>query len=227
VDPEDIWRLAESLPYAVSVQWSGSDPEGCLDVTFTRLPDVDPSAMRPVPHRPQSRPSAAGYGNNPSLQHAAEILVPQLRESLRAILPEYMVPTSFVMLEALPRTPNQKVDRKALPAPAGMSPGSAKEYAAPRTPLEKEVARVFGDVLGLERVGLDDDFFQLGGHSLLVVRAVARLRDAMSVEVPFRTLFVEPTVAGLAHHIAAMRYLNEQAVAQAGAEAGEREEIEL
>ena len=227
IEPEDIWKLAESLPYAVSVEWSDHAPEACLDATFTRLPDLDPSAMRPVPHRSESLRSPAVFGNNPSLKNTAKILVPRLRESLSAKLPEYMVPASFVMLETLPRTPNGKVDRKALPAPAEKSLAFRKEYAEPRTRREQEVARVFAETLGVKSVGLHDDFFELGGHSLLVARAVARMREVMSVEVPFRTLFIAPTVEGLAHHIEALDYLKEQTVARTGAEAMEREEIEL
>jgi acyl carrier protein len=108
-----------------------------------------------------------------------------------------MVPSTFVPLDRLPLTANGKVDRRALPAPA---PGRAGEaaYHPPRTPLETAVAEIWAAVLGVERVGVHDDFFALGGHSLQAMRVVARVRGATGVELPMRALFEAHTVAGLA-----------------------------
>jgi acyl carrier protein len=122
-------------------------------------------------------------------------------ESLRALLqerlPAYMVPSAFVALEALPLTPNGKVDRRALPAPeAPSSPADA--YVAPRTPLEEQFAGAFAEVLGLERVGVEDDFFVLGGHSLLAVRLIALIRERTGLTLPLSALFQGATVARLA-----------------------------
>ncbi len=124
-------------------------------------------------------------------------LVDQLRAQLRAGLPEYMVPSAFVALEALPLTPNAKVDRKALPAPDG-STAQAAAYVAPRTVTEGILADIWAEVLGLDRVSIEDNFFELGGHSLLAMQVVSRLRQALSVELPLSELFAAPTVAGLA-----------------------------
>ncbi|HVG08218.1 MAG TPA: amino acid adenylation domain-containing protein, partial [Thermoanaerobaculia bacterium] len=125
--------------------------------------------------------------------------VRELREHLRGRLPEYMVPSAFVMLDELPLTPNGKLDRKRLPAPEEAERGAAAGVAAPpRTPVEEVVAAVMAGALGLERVGREEDFFALGGHSLLAPRVVARLRQAFSVELTLRQLFDTPTVAGLA-----------------------------
>jgi len=120
---------------------------------------------------------------------------------LKEKLPEYMVPSAFVTLDTLPLTPNGKVDRRALPAPGGMRPELEDAFVVPRDALEEQLAGIWAEVLGLERVGVHDDFFELGGHSLLVTQVVSRVRDALQVELPLRSLFEEPTIAGLAEKI--------------------------
>jgi natural product biosynthesis luciferase-like monooxygenase protein/amino acid adenylation domain-containing protein/FkbM family methyltransferase len=136
----------------------------------------------------------------------------ELRAWLRERLPEYMLPSAVVALDALPQTPSGKTDRRALPAPDA-SGGDAQAYVAPRTPAEEQLATVFAEVLGVERVGVHDDFFALGGHSLLAMRAATRVRGALGVELPVRALFEAPTVAALAPRVDALR--------QAGAAAGD------
>ncbi len=126
-----------------------------------------------------------------------------LRDYLRTKLPEYMIPSVFVNLESLPLTPNGKVDRKALPAPSQARADLRAQYVAPRTPLEEELADVCAQVLGLsaEQVGVNDNFFDLGGHSLLGTRLVFLLREKFGLQaadLPLRALFENPTVANLA-----------------------------
>jgi acyl carrier protein len=125
----------------------------------------------------------------------------ELRSFLNEKLPEYMIPAAFVVLDALPLTPNGKVDWQALAAPDPSSFRAENAYAAPRTPVEEALVGIFEEVLGLERVGAHDDFFELGGHSLLATQFVSRVREAFQVELPLRSLFEEPTIAGLAKKI--------------------------
>ncbi|WP_197321891.1 non-ribosomal peptide synthetase [Saccharomonospora sp. NB11] len=122
----------------------------------------------------------------------------QLRSALAAKLPDYMVPSAFVLLDALPRTPSGKTDRNALPAPEMSRQGGERTYVAPRTAEEKTLCELFSQVLGVPEVGIDDSFFALGGHSLLATRLVSRIRATLDVELPVRSLFEKPTVAELA-----------------------------
>jgi myxalamid-type nonribosomal peptide synthetase MxaA len=120
----------------------------------------------------------------------------ELREALRARIPEYMVPSAFVVLASLPMTAHGKVDRRALPAPAT---GSGDErWVAPRTETERALAALWGEVLGVANVGAEDDFFELGGHSLLALPLVSRVKEAFGVDVPLRALFTAPSVARMA-----------------------------
>jgi amino acid adenylation domain-containing protein len=131
--------------------------------------------------------------------HSSEVATEDLQTYARGTLPVHMVPTRFVVLNALPLTPSGKVDRRALPEPTD-EPGA--EYVAPRTPLEEALAAIWQDLLGVERVGVHDDFFALGGHSLLATQAVIRIRSAIG-DVPLHSLFNAPTVAALAEAIRA------------------------
>ncbi|MFH0962801.1 MAG: amino acid adenylation domain-containing protein [Planctomycetota bacterium] len=122
----------------------------------------------------------------------------QLRDFLRERLPDFMVPSAFVFLDAMPLTSNGKVDRKALPAPDLGRPELGVPFIAPRTPLEESLAEILADILGVDSVGVNDNFFALGGHSLLATQVVSRLNDAFHVKLSLRTLLESPTVAGLA-----------------------------
>ncbi|HEV2149199.1 MAG TPA: non-ribosomal peptide synthase/polyketide synthase [Longimicrobiaceae bacterium] len=125
-----------------------------------------------------------------------------LRSHLGDRLPDYMVPTAFVALDALPVTAHGKVDRRSLPAP--VPPSAAGTHVAPRGPAEEMIAEIWADVLGVDRVGAHDDFFELGGHSLLATRAVSQVREAFGVELPLRALFEAPTVAAATERVEAL-----------------------
>jgi amino acid adenylation domain-containing protein len=124
----------------------------------------------------------------------------ELRHGLKGRLPDYMIPSTFVVLDALPLTPNGKVDRGRLPAPDGAAQvGADRPYVAPRTHVEEALAGIWAAALGVERVGVHDDFFQLGGHSLTAVLVVSRVRAALRMEIPLKVFVDEaPTVEKLA-----------------------------
>ncbi|HSS48303.1 MAG TPA: amino acid adenylation domain-containing protein, partial [Thermoanaerobaculia bacterium] len=140
------------------------------------------------------KPGDAGAENDP--------LPAELAAFLRGLLPGIMVPTAWMILPALPLSPNGKVDRRALPSPERSVPAGE---TAPRNPMEERLAAVWREVLGLEALGVHDDFFALGGHSLLAVRAAFRTSEAFGVEVPVSALFQAPTVAALAEWLARAR----------------------
>ena len=127
----------------------------------------------------------------------------ELIEYVKLKLPDYMVPVVYVIMEEMPLTPNGKVDRKALPEPDQSRPEMETEMVSPRTPVEERLAGIWAEVLGLERVGITDNFFARGGHSLLATQLISRVRDTFQVEVPLRRLFEQSTIAGLAEIIEA------------------------
>src|SRR6185295_10113474 len=122
----------------------------------------------------------------------------EIRKYLKQKLPEYMIPSAFVLLDEMPLTPNGKIDRKALPAPDQDRPELGNVYHAPRTPMEETLATIWSELLKVEKVGIQDNFFDLGGHSLLATQIVSRIRSTLSVEVPLRCLFESPTVEQMA-----------------------------
>jgi thioesterase domain-containing protein len=131
---------------------------------------------------------------------AAE-LIPHLKAYLKEKLPDYMLPTAFVLLDEFPRTPNGKIDRRALPEPERLDLAARSEFASPQTPTEVSLARLWGEVLGLDQVGRYDNFFELGGHSLLATRLVARVRQSFKVDLSLRRLFERPTLNAVAEFI--------------------------
>ncbi|HEX2091920.1 MAG TPA: amino acid adenylation domain-containing protein, partial [Longimicrobiaceae bacterium] len=194
--PETLFALTDETDRAVEVRPGAA---GSLEVLFHPVGGV---CRFPV-EEGEERPWEA-YANDPQWGRRIRALVPALRSDARAKLPEYMVPAAFVVLEALPVTPNGKVDRAALPAPdtAGAREG---DYVAPRTATEERMAGIWAEVLGLERVGVDENFFDLGGHSLLATQVTSRIKERFGVDLPLRALFEAPTVGELSRRVEALR----------------------
>jgi amino acid adenylation domain-containing protein len=198
--PESLWVLSKTCPYTVCVTWSRSP--GLMDAFFV------PTALiqgvwraRQLERMPKPW---RDYTNNPLLGKLNRRLVPKVRTWLAQRLPDYMIPSAFVMLDAFPLTPNGKVDRKALPAPSGLIQVDDENFVPPSTSTEIAITNIWLEVLGIERIGIEDNFFELGGHSLLATQVVSRLRDRFSVELPLRTFFEKATVSTLAKQIEAL-----------------------
>jgi acyl carrier protein len=142
----------------------------------------------------------------------------ELRHSIASRLPEYMVPGVFVKLTSLPLNTSGKIDRAALPAPTRENTLCDDTFVAPRTPIEERVASMLALLLGLDKVSIEDNFFLLGGHSLLGTQLIARVRDAFGVELPLRALFEAPTVARLSVEVEALLLAKLEAMSDAEAE---------
>ncbi|WP_293128194.1 non-ribosomal peptide synthetase [Microcoleus sp. bin38.metabat.b11b12b14.051] len=202
IDPE-AWHDLE-VPYNVSIAWSNSDSDGRYDVVLARGETRNfvrsIAGDKLLPWR--------SYANNPLQAKAARKLVPQLQAYLAEKLPEYMIPSAFVVLESLPVTANGKVDRLALPAPEPIKLEWADGYLAPQTAIEQMLVKIWVEVLGIKRVSIRDNFFELGGHSLLATQLVSRVRDAFGIELPLRSVFEAPTIAELSEVVESLKDKN-------------------
>lgn len=152
--------------------------------------------------------------------------VSELKSKLRQVLPDYMVPSAIVMLNTLPLNPNGKVDKKALPEPVAED-FAANDFVAARNSVEQDLVAIWQEVLELERIGVFDDFFDLGGHSLLINKVASRLKQKLGVELPLRTLFEVPTIAALSEIIQTMMMPQPDEEAEAGWDDEEYEEGSL
>jgi len=176
IEPAEVEAALDQHPAvyeSVVVAWNDGEPRrGSLDSSKRLIAYIVASVPNPSPH--------------------------ELRNFLMKRLPDYMVPSVFIALDHLPLTPNGKVNRQALPPPEGAKPALDQSLIEPRTEIEALVAKVWRNVLKIERLGIHDNFFELGGHSLLGSQVVARLRDVFCRQIPLRALFEAPTVAQFA-----------------------------
>ncbi|GAA3125531.1 hypothetical protein GCM10017687_44960 [Streptomyces echinatus] len=194
LDPAELEEWGARRGLAVYCTWSAQAGD-CFDAAV--VPDVDAVCLDGL-YRPVGAPSGRPT-NVPAVSRRVSRLPSVLRERLAGRLPEFMMPADIVVLDRLPLTENGKVDRAALPEPDA----GGGDHRAPRTPREEELAALFAEVLGLDRIGIDDDFFAFGGHSLRLTRLVWRIHEKLGVDVPIRTVFQYPTVAALAAQLSA------------------------
>ncbi|ARN83875.1 hypothetical protein B1812_21565 (plasmid) [Methylocystis bryophila] len=174
---------------------------GEIEAALSRIAGVREAAVLAREDQPGDKRLVAYVAGREGTTPAAG----ELRAALQAHLPDYMLPSAFVTLDALPLTANGKVDRKALPAP-DLGALQAHRYVAPRTATEAALCRIWAQTLGLERVGVEDNFFELGGHSLLAVQVISRIRREFGREVALRSLFAAATIAEFARAMDAAEF---------------------
>ncbi|MEH2198511.1 amino acid adenylation domain-containing protein [Nostoc sp.] len=199
IEPEVFWALEKDFPYSVQITWSGNGAGDRYDAIFTRSTNATECFCLPAAVPPSSRPWH-DYANTPWQGSLVRERVPQLRDFLREKLPEYMVPTAFIFLDALPLTPNGKVNRRVLPLPESYSTHN-NLYVAPETELQQTIASTWQTVLGLEKVSINDNFFDLGGHSLLISQVNAQLREKLQRDISVVEMFQYPSISLLAKHL--------------------------
>jgi amino acid adenylation domain-containing protein len=200
VGPERIYQLGDQHGYIVKVMPGRHEDQSAMDVYLCDCAGEDLAPQDPFIVNKKARLSE--YANSPYENALGQHLIPLLREHLKGQLPEYMVPSSWTVLKALPLTSSGKVDRRALPSPHERSI-ELGEYVAPRSELERALADIWAEVMRVDTVGIDDNFFELGGHSLLATRVTSRMREVLGIDVLLRTLFDAPTVERLALRIEA------------------------
>jgi acyl carrier protein len=194
IDPEDCWALADRLGVRCSVVWS-SQP-GYFDALWSAAPD-DRATIASAEGRPLT--------NDPAASRRRRAFSSYLRAYLEKKLPAYMLPNHIIVLDALPVKTTGKVDRAALPEPEDAHADGATTWIGPKTETEREIASLWEDTLGVRQAGMDDDFFAMGGHSLLAVQLLHRIRQHFRTEIPLAALFEERTLGKLARRVDAAR----------------------
>jgi len=195
---EDLFAVAEATGYRAHVRWRGNGTAGIIDAIF--LPVANPalplwpiqSTPAPLANTPHHDKPSSGSGD----------LAATLRRHLADKLPDYMVPTSFVVLDAFPLTPNGKVDRRALPAPGAAEETTGRETVAPANDTERQLAEIWKQVLGLREIGTSDDIFELGGDSILIFQITTRATRAGLALTPAQ-VFRHRNIAALAAELTA------------------------
>ncbi len=193
VDPESLWELGERHGYDVSIRWSDGTLDGALDIEFVAR-SCESREVFVAQHETELPAQWRSFASEPNRFARTRALQTLLRERLRHTLPEYMVPSAVVVLDAMPLNTNGKLDRKALPEPEFESTG---RFESPVGEAEQALARVWSDVLGIGRVGRHDNLFEAGGDSILSLQIVSRLRGAGWKVTP-RDMFERQTIAQLA-----------------------------
>jgi amino acid adenylation domain-containing protein len=221
-DPDTFWKMGSAHDYDVVVTWDATDGVGYFEVQFLDRTRTDQIhwIISPAPESPRAW---SMFANDPLQNGVRRQLVPQLREHLQRRLPEYMIPSSWMVLKHLPLTPNGKVDRRALPEPSP-SESEPEHYVAPCTDTERLLAEIWAEVLQVAPVGMQDNFFELGGHSLLGIKLVARVADRFGVRLPVVAVFQSPTVQQMAQVLESQKSAESQRSADTAPPAGQEVE---
>lgn len=211
VDPEEFWALGKDLQCTVHISWSASDWEGYFDAVIQRRQKTTNSKTQRtipafLPSEENYKPWHLYVNTIPKKNSNAE-LITELRDFLKAKLPEYMIPTIFTFLDKVPLTPNGKIDRRSLPQPIQNFSEAEQKYVSPRTSKEKLLAKIWAEVLGIEQVGIHDNFFALGGDSILGIQVVAKAHKA-GIQINTRHIFQYPTIIELAVAINSSQKIN-------------------
>jgi thioester reductase-like protein len=201
IDPEELWQIGETLAYQVDINWSGLGLDGSYDVAFSKRSKANERQIVTFPSAKSTPQPWSAYSNQPFVTSISSDLVPRLRVFLQEKLPEYMVPSAFVLMETLPLTPNGKIDRRALPAPSSERPALDELFVAPRNEIEQKLANIWSQCLEIHSIGIHDNFFDLGGHSLFVAQMMTQVAETFQVVLPLSCLFKSPTIAGLSQSI--------------------------
>jgi amino acid adenylation domain-containing protein len=191
IEPDELWLLGRQLDRRVFIT---PGTIGFYDLCFVPHAEM-PAAM------PKRYTGPCALTNTPAAHEGRARLIAVLRKHLQEKVPAYMVPAAFVLLDNMPLTQNGKVDRRALPPPDHRRPELTESMVAPANDVERRMASIWQELLGLERVGTADNFFDVGGHSLLLVRLHSRLKAALGIEVQIVDLFRYPTIAALSHYL--------------------------
>lgn len=201
VDPEELWQWSEAYGYDCQIH---PGPHGRFDAIFldrSRLAQIPMAVLR----SPNGSDRWSDYSNDPLENSFRQQLIPWLRQYLKSRLPEYMVPSAWMMLRHMPTTRNGKVDRQALPNPQGR-PEEMGEYVAPSGETEQVLAGIWAELLQVDRVGAADNFFELGGHSLHGVKLVAKVLERFDVALSAITVFQHPTIQQMAALVSSRRH---------------------
>jgi thioester reductase-like protein len=210
VNPEDLWQLAQEISYKVTLSWSGSGKDGAYTVLFQDRQDLRILSIPPSggvegggegDYASPYKLKLKNYSNDPLQTKILCHLSRELRIYLKQRLPHYMVPSAFVILDDFPLTMNGKVDRRALPKPSFSRADLETPYVAPKTPLEQALTDIWCEVLEIERIGVNDNFFDLGGDSLQLIQLVSQIELIYPKVLSFEDFFGNPTIGGLAKQI--------------------------
>jgi amino acid adenylation domain-containing protein len=201
VDPDDLWELAAELGYEADLSWARGADDGSFDAIFAPNSAMWPLSriIRPEGNADRLSNTPLDSDRQPENYHSVH---GELRDWLHQLLPGHLVPSVITVVDALPLTHNGKVDRAALTV---VTAQDAREFVAPRPGAEAVVASVWAEALGVERIGSGDNFFDLGGHSLMALRAINKLRELTDLDIPLTMMFEYPNIARFARALEELR----------------------